>query len=521
MMIPTRSLSFANVLQIHARTTPLAIAAVSGESAVTWRDLMSRGNRIANGLHAQGLKTGDRVALLLDNSITMLELILGTIIAGGVVTPLSGLMTTDVILKMLENSRARFLFAQAHYRNGLDTAENLTQVPTERRFSNNADSNWRDYETWVSSFRDHVFSSTTSPEDSISILYTSGTTGTPKGMEHSHFSRLLYPLVLGPLMNIDQSSRTVLVTPMYHNGTWVTMLPTLYYGGTVVIAEKFSSTHFQTIVEEHQCTNAFMVPAQILMLDADHGIDQSRLASMRNIMISGAPLPPDVLSRVRANLPGTDICEIYGMGEGFMTFASGHDAALNKPGSVGRPIAAADTDIRIIDENDRPLPIGEVGEIVGTSSFMLKSYHGRPDLTQESLWLDETGRTYLRSGDLGRLDEYGCVHLAGRKKDMINSGGVKIYSTDLEEIFMGHPAVLEVAAIGIPHTKWGETPLLLAILKPSARISEEELKDWGNARLGKTQRVARVEFRSTFPRNALDKIVKRELRAPYWPGGGL
>jgi long-chain acyl-CoA synthetase len=518
-MIPTRSLSLANVLQIHARTTPLAIAAISGESKVTWRQLMSRCNQIANGLRAQGLKTGDRVALLFDNSIAMLELIVGTIIAGGVVTPLSGLMTTDVILKMLGNSQTRFLFAQARYRNGLDTAEGLTQVPAERRYSDRADSNWRSYEAWVSSFPDHASSSTTSPEDSISILYTSGTTGTPKGMEHSHFSRLLYPLVLGPLMHIDRSSRTALITPMYHNGTWVTMLPTLYYGGTVVIAGKFSSADFQSIVEGNQCTNAFMVPAQILMLDADRCFGQRRLASMRNIMISGAPLPPEILSRVRASLPGADICEIYGMGEGFMTFASGRDGARDKPGSVGRPIAAADTDIKIIDENDQPLPVGEVGEIVGTSSFMLKGYHGRAELTRESLWLDEYGRAYLRSGDLGRLDEHGYVYLAGRKKDMINSGGVKIYSTDLEEIFMGHPDVLEVAAIGIPHEKWGETPLLLAILKPSARISEDELKDWGNARLGKTQRVARVEFRSTFPRNALDKIVKRELRAPYWNGG--
>jgi acyl-CoA synthetase (AMP-forming)/AMP-acid ligase II len=518
MMIPTRSLNLANVLQIHAKTTPSAVAAISGEDTVTWGELMSRCNRIANGLQDQGLKTGDKVALLFDNSITMLELIVGTIIAGGVVTPLSGLMTTEVLLKMLSNSQARFVFAQSRYRKGLDHPESLTLIPAERRFSDAANKDWQAYDAWVSSLPDRVVWSTTSPEDSISIVYTSGTTGVPKGMEHSHFSRLLYPLVLGPLMNIDRTSRTVLATPMYHNGTWVTMLPTLYYGGTVVIAGKFSSEHFQTTVEANHCTNAFMVPAQLLMLDADPTFDKNRLASLRNVMVSGAPLPPEVLARLRAKLPRTDICEIYGMGEGFMTFASGREAALDKRGSVGRPIAAADTDIRIIDDNDQPLPEGEVGEIVGTSSFMLKGYHGRPELTRESLWFDENGRAYLRSGDLGRLDEHGYVYLAGRKKDMINSGGVKIYSIDLEEVFIGHPDVLEVAAIGIPHEKWGETPLLLAIMKPSARISEDELMEWGNKQLGKTQRVARVEFRSTFPRNALDKIVKRELRSPYWRG---
>jgi acyl-CoA synthetase (AMP-forming)/AMP-acid ligase II len=183
---------------------------------------------------------------------------------------------------------------------------------------------------------------------------------------------------------------------------------------------------------------------------------------------------------------------------------------------VGRPIAGADTDVQIIDDADRIVPAGQIGEIVGTSSFMLKGYFGDPEGTRKSLWTHPNGRVYLRSGDLGRFDDNGFLHLAGRKKDMIISGGVKVYATDIEEIFMSHPDVLEVAAIAIPHEKWGETPLLLAVMKPSARATENELKEWGNLRMGKTQRVARVEFRSSFPRNSLDKIVKRELREPYW-----
>jgi len=233
-------------------------------------------------------------------------------------------------------------------------------------------------------------------------------------------------------------------------------------------------------------------------------------------MVSGAPLTSDTLDRMRTALPHLDLCEIYGMGEGFMTFASTRASTLNKVGSVGRPIAQVDTDIKIIGDDDKVLPVGEIGEIVGTSGFMLKGYHRQEELTLQSLWYDGAGRAYLRSGDLGYLDEDGFVYLAGRKKDVIISGGVKIYATDLEEVFAGHPDVLEVAVVAIPHQKWGETPLVLAIMKATAGISEDELRDWGNAQLGKTQRVSRVEFRSSFPRNALDKIVKRQLREPYW-----
>jgi acyl-CoA synthetase (AMP-forming)/AMP-acid ligase II len=335
-------------------------------------------------------------------------------------------------------------------------------------------------------------------------------------MEHSHFSRLLYPLVLGPLLGIDRSSVAILATPMYHNGTWTTMLPALYAGGTVVIAQHFSPQDFQATVARERCTHAFMVPTQLILLAADPKFDPRALASMKTIMISGAPLPPETLETMRSALGHVEICEIYGMGEGFMTLASNRGGIASVPGSVGRPIAEVDTDIRIIDDEDRLVPLGGVGEIVGTSSFMLKGYYGEPELTRQALWFGQAGRAYLRSGDLGYFDESGFLHLAGRKKDMIISGGVKVYATDLEQVFISHPEVLEVAAIAIPHEKWGETPLLLAIMKPSAHVSEDELKEWGNKQLGKAQRVSRVEFRSSFPRNALDKIVKRHLREPYW-----
>jgi long-chain acyl-CoA synthetase len=516
-LIDVRSLSIPHVLQVHATATPSALAAVSKKGRLTWGELMSRANRIANGLRELGLGPGDRVVLLFDNSQELLELILGTMVSGGVVVPLSGLMTREVVCRMTRASGARFIFAQDRFL-GCFASDDLGEIDAERRFTTKACGGWTDYEAWLARQSARVPVLDYPPDASISILYTSGTTGTPKGMEHSHLARLLYPLVLGPLMGIGRDSVTVLSTPMYHNGTWTTMLPTLYGGGTVVIEEAFSANGFQDTVSRERCTHVFMVPTQLILLAADPGFAPAKLNSMKTIMISGAPMPGDILEAVRDKLKHVDLCEIYGMGEGFMTFS--RKEKQRGAGSVGRPIAEADTDIQIIDDSDRIVEPGAIGEIVGTSSFMLKGYFGDPEATSKAVWLHpDDGRAYLRSGDLGRFDENGFLHLAGRKKDMIISGGVKVYATDIEGVFMSHPDVLEVAAIAIPHEKWGETPLMLAVMKPSARVSEEELKDWGNRQLGKTQRVERVEFRSSFPRNSLDKIVKRELREPYWKVG--
>jgi long-chain acyl-CoA synthetase len=515
-MIPVRTISIPHVLQQNGIRESQAIAAVTENASLNWRELRERSNKIANGLRRNGFVRGDRVALIFNNSLELLELIVGTMVAGGVVVPLSGLMTEDVIERMLRSSGAKFLFVGRDMTLRFPTLDTRTDIPKARRFAVSRLESWEHYESWLAGCSVEEIAIEYAFDDSISILYTSGTTGVPKGMEHSHLSRLLYPLVLGPLLSIDRSARTILTTPMYHNGTWTTMFPTLYAGGRVAILESFSVTAFQEMVSREGCTHAFMVPTQLVMLAGDSTLSARKLESMRVIMVSGSPLAKATIDEIRSKLSHIEISEIYGMGEGFMTFASGASACPNRMGSVGRPIAEADTDIKIINEKDEELPTGEIGEIVGTSAFLLKGYYGEPELTKQCLWYDRNGRAYLRSGDLGRLDGEGFLYLAGRKKDMIISGGVKIYASDLEEIFMRHPDVSEVAAIAVPHEKWGETPLMLAIMKPTSSTTEEQLREWGNRQLGKSQRVSRVEFRTTFPRNSLAKIVKRALRDPYW-----
>jgi long-chain acyl-CoA synthetase len=510
-MIDVRPPTLPHVIASHAKRTPEAEAVVCGDDRLTWAELIARVDRVAGGLRERGLSVGDRVCVLMNNSPELLELLLGTIQAGGVIVPLSPLSTPAALGAMINRAEPTFLFVES----GLTGGDGLPRLTGRVAVGSPVDG-WEEYEAWLASSPAARPLPSYDLSNPVSVVYTSGTTGTPKGMEHSHFARLCYPLGLGPTLSVGRGSRAVLTTPMYHNGTWTTMLPALYAGGTVVIMRKFGVAAFQEVVERERCTHAFMVPTQLAMTIQDPGFDPLRLRSMEVIMSSGQPLTSSTFNAIRRELPFVRFCEMYGMGEGFMTYADALDYEQGKQGSVGRPISSVDTEVHVIDDEDGVVSPGEVGEIVGTSALLMNGYLGDPETTAAALWYDPDGRPYIRSGDLGRFDEAGYLYVVGRKKDVIISGGVKIHSAEIEEVFARHPDVAEAVAIGVPSEKWGETPLLLVVPRTGATTSAETLMRWGNEHLGKAERVARVEFREGFPRNALEKVLRRELRELYW-----
>jgi long-chain acyl-CoA synthetase len=283
-------------------------------------------------------------------------------------------------------------------------------------------------------------------------------------------------------------------------------------GGTCVLLPKFSGEIFlETVAHEH-CTHTFMVPTQAIgILGADP--QDYDLSSMEVILSGGQAIPGQTFEDLMKRFPKMGIYECYGMTEGFFFCVGPKDYAHGKRGSVGMPIFGGDA--RLIDEDGEEVLPGELGEIVGWAPGLMKGYYNDPKRTAELIWRGPKGRTYLRSGDLGRLDEDGYLYVVGRIKDMIKSGGINVFATDIEEVFMRHPQVSEAAAIGVPHEKWIETPILLVILRAGAAITAEELMAWGNDRLGKFQRVTRVEFRTDFPRANYGKVLKRVLRGEY------
>ena len=203
--------------------------------------------------------------------------------------------------------------------------------------------------------------------------------------------------------------------------------------------------------------------------------------------------------------------ELYGLTEGVGTTLKPEEIRT-KTGSVGTPISG--TEIRIIDDDGNEVAPGEPGEIVGSGTGGMEGYHNRPDATQEIIWRDKLGRSFIRTGDMGRFDEDGFLYILDRKKDMIISGGINVFASDIEEVLLQHPDVRDVAIIAVPHEKWGETPLALVIRNESVEGSEADIMEWANAKLAKHQKVRKLEFRDEdFPRNALGKVQKARLRA--------
>jgi acyl-CoA synthetase (AMP-forming)/AMP-acid ligase II len=258
-------------------------------------------------------------------------------------------------------------------------------------------------------------------------------------------------------------------------------------------------------IERHRVTHGAFVPVQFQrMLDySDRSHDISSLAA---IMCCGSPLAPPTKRGIRDRL-GCDVIELYGLTEGIITTLAPEDFE-RRIESVGKPIAGQD--LKIVGDDDREVPCGQSGEIVGFGRLVMEGYHNRPDATAEATWIDAEGRRWLRTGDIGRLDAEGFLHIVDRKKDMILSGGQNIFPADIEAIMREHPAIREVAVVGGNSDQWGESPLAVVVLDGAG--SAEELMLFTNTRVGRQQRISGVVFRESLPRNPNGKILKRELR---------
>jgi long-chain acyl-CoA synthetase len=259
-----------------------------------------------------------------------------------------------------------------------------------------------------------------------------------------------------------------------------------------------------------------MVPSQFLMVLSQPDFDQFDLSSLQTLLCAGSPLRRDTKREVIQRF-GNKLIELYGFSEGFgaMLKPAQHEHRFD---SVGRPVIGCE--VCILDDAGNVLSPGEVGEIAGYGAAMMAAYHRRPEQTAALVWRDARGRSWIRSGDLGKLDAQGFITLVDRKKDMIISGGFNVFPTDLEAIVGGHPDVLDVTVIGIPHDKWGETPLALVMPKAGRAADTAAILAWANERLARHQRLSAVELRDDFPRNALGKVLKRLLREPYWAAAG-
>lgn len=499
----------ASKIRAVARRAPEGRALVEKNRTLTWAELDARLDRVASALAAFGTKKGARVAVLSRNSVEYVEVFFGALRAGASVVPLPTMASAASLSLMLADSGATTLFTSAEYRalaESLDPARVAHFVGFDF-----AGGGFASYEELVAKAVPVAAEPALGGDDEFDVLYSSGTTGVPKGIVHSHAARKA-SYAGARARYFTPETVNIVATPFYSNTTCVTWLLTTAAGGTNVILPKFSAEAFLDAVESWHVTHAMLVPVQYDRIFAASDFDRRDKSSLKFLFSTSAPLRADVKRRILDELPA-ELIEIYGLTEGGAVTVLDARAHPDKLASVGRP---AGSDLRILDEQGNDVKPGQTGEVVGRATSMMSGYLNRPEETEALLWRDASGELYFRTGDLGRFDEDGFLYLLDRKKDVIISGGFNVYATDLEVVLAAHPAVQEVAVIGVPSDRWGETPLALVVLKPNARATPEELALYTNERVGKAQRLSGVELRSNLPKNAIGKILKRDLREPYW-----
>jgi acyl-CoA synthetase (AMP-forming)/AMP-acid ligase II len=499
--------TFSDLIRAHAQLRPHHAALVHEGRGVTYADLDGWSDRVACALQRDHVAARGTVAICAATTVDYVAIFLGSLRAGVAVAPLPSSATPQTVAAMAVDAGARILFldrAAAHALTRVDHAASIPRVLIEG-------SGPRGLQGWMTA-PDSV-PEAVDPEAHwpFNIIYSSGTTGAPKGIVQPHSFRWSN-IQRARMTGYGPDSVTLLATPLYSNTTLATLFGALGMGGTVVLMGKFAADAYLPLAQDCRATHTVLVPVQYLRLLAEENFDRYDLGSFQMKFSTGAPFPRDLKERVLQRWPG-GLVEIYGLTEGggaCMLEAHKHPHKLH---TVGTPLPRHD--IRLIDAADHEVPRGEIGEIVGHSPAMMSEYLNQPLKTKEAEWRDRTGKRFIRSGDIGRIDADGFLVLLDRKKDMIISGGFNVYPGDLEAVLRGHPDVEEAAVVGLASPRWGETPAACVVLKRSAGIDAAQLMAWANARLGKTQRLAAVRILRCLPRNGAGKVMKRELRDEF------
>lgn len=495
---------FSALIGAWADEKPDTRALADSSSELTWLDVAQLTARIAAQLQRDGLQHGQAVAILGTSNVQYALVYLAAIRAGGCAAPLTTSAAPAQLAAMLRDSGAMHLFVDAAKLVDLDGVAlgDVKIVMLDKSVDD-----FPHLTEWMAQEGAQFVATPPAATDPFNIIYSSGTTGTPKGIIHSHGMR--WHQMAGGFKSIySRDTRSLVSTPLYSNTTLAVFLPTMCHGGFARIMEKFDALAYLGHAQTDQTTHTMLVPVQYQRLLAHPDFGSYDLSSFIVKFCTSAPFAAELKADVLKRWPG-GLVEIYGMTEGgvvCMLQAHHHPDKLH---TVGQPVTGHE--LIVLDDEDNRLPSGSKGILTGRSPTMMSGYKNQPDKTREMEWRDEDGNIWLKTGDIGIVDEDGFVSIVGRAKDMIISGGFNIYPKDLEELLEEQPEVAEAAVVGMPSEAWGETPVGFVRLQDES-VSPDIILERVNGQLGKTQRISVLYTIDEMPRSHIGKLLKTDLR---------
>ncbi|WP_432814191.1 class I adenylate-forming enzyme family protein [Sphingorhabdus sp.] len=496
---------FGALIGAWGEEKPDARALADSSSELTWREVAQATARIAAVLQRDGLQRGQAVAILGTSNIPYALVYLAVVRAGGCAAPLTTSATPAQLAAMFKDSGAMHLFVDAAK---LADLEGVALGNVKIVMLENAVDDHPALADWMAEEGARFDATPPAATDPFNIIYSSGTTGTPKGIIHSHGMR--WHQMAGGFKSIyNRDTRSLVSTPLYSNTTLAVFLPTICHGGFARIMEKFDALAYLDHAQTDQTTHTMLVPVQYSRLLTHAEFDRYDLSSFIVKFCTSAPFAAELKADVLQRWPG-GLVEIYGMTEGGVVCMLQAHHHPNKLHTVGQPVTGHE--LIVLDEDDNRLPAGSKGVLTGRSPTMMSGYKNQPEKTREMEWRDEDGNIWLKTGDIGIVDADGFVSIVGRAKDMIISGGFNIYPKDLEELLEAQPEVTEAAVVGMPSETWGETPVGFVRLTDAA-ASPDSILARVNGQLGKTQRISVLYTIDEMPRSHIGKLLKTDLRA--------
>ena len=511
-------LNLAATIAAHARIHPAKVAVRDSNRSCTFRDLDDRSTRLANALLGLGLEPGDRVAVLAYNRAEWLECFAAMGWCGLVIVPINFRLSGPEIRFILEDAGARAIIVQEGLRDRIDSVRGELPIP-ERNYlllgASKIPAGYQEYEAALNGASPESPGINVHPDDPWALMYTSGTTGKPKGAIRSHASVVMLALVTSLDEGFSREDVGLLVMPLCHSNSFWYIVLLAYLGATTVVYDRqsFDPEALLQILSEQRVTFTSLVPTHYITMYSLPGPvrDRYRAGTVSRLKISSAPARMDTKLAILEQFPSSHLLEGYGSTEcGWVTLLRPHEQ-LDKLGSIGRELTGS-APVRLLDDSGNDVPDGDVGELYSRTPYTFSGYWNLPEKSASAF-----RGAWCSVGDMARRDADGFYYLVDRKSNMIISGGENIYPSEVESVLGGHPHVQDLAVIGIADDVWGESVRAVVVLRAGTNSTESELIDWCRGRIAGFKRPKSVIFirDEEMPRTATGKIQHRLLRDRY------